>query len=275
VIALLTVAFSLAGFDASARVSEETLDASRSAPRAIVASVAAAWLLGFAVLTALTFAIQDYAEESGSPVPAARIMWDAIGRTGAGILLVVVLIAQFLCGLACTESSARVLFAVSRERMLPGSVFWYRVSRRTRTATNAVWLTVAVAALLAVPVLWDANTFAALAAFAAFTSALAVAVPVYLRLRRRDFVRGLWHLGRWSALVGWLAIGWTLLVSAALLAPQASPITVDSFDDAPALVILAVLAARIRWSATARGTDVGPLRRGYPDEPGALDAELT
>lgn len=274
-IGLLVVAFTLAGFDASAGVSEETLDASRSAPRGIVASVAAAWLVGFAVLTALTYAIQDYARESGSAVPAARILLDAVGRTSAALLLVAVLIAQLLCGLACTESSARVLFAVSRDRMLPGSAFWYRVNRRTRTPTNAVWLTVSAAALLAVPELWDTGAFTALAAFAALTSGLAVIVPIYLRLCRRDFARGPWHLGRWSALVGWIAVAWSLLVSAALLAPQVTPITVHSFDYAPALVIIALLVARTRWSTTARGTEVGPLRRGYPDEPGALDAELT
>ena len=274
-VGLLVVAFSLSGFDASARVSEETLGASRSAPRGIVASIAASWLVGFAVLTALTFAIQDYPRESGSAVPAARILLDAAGRTTTALVLVAVLIAQLLCGLACTESSARVLFAVSRERMLPGSGFWYRVNRHTRTPTNAVWLTAGAAALLAVPALWDTDAFAALAAFAAFTSGLAVIVPVYLRLRRRDFSRGPWHLGHWSALVGWVAVAWTLLVSAALLAPQVAPITVHSFDYAPALVLIVLIVARTRWSTTARGTDVGPLRRGYPDEPGALDAELS
>lgn len=274
-IGLLVVAFSLAGFDASAAVSEETLGASRSAPRGIVAAVAAAWLVGFAVLTALTYAIQDYALESGSALPAARILLDAAGRTTTALLLVAVLIAQLLCGLACTESSARVLFAVSRDRLLPGSAFWYRVNRRTRTPTNSVWLTVATAAVLALPELWDADTFAAMAAFAALTSGLAVIIPIYLRLRRRDFAPGPWHLGRWSAFVGWIAVAWTLLVSVAMLAPQRSPITVHSFDYAPVLVILALLVARTRWSTTARGTEVGPLRRGYPDEPGALDAELT
>lgn len=274
-VGLLVVAFSLAGFDASARISEETLDASRSAPRGIVAAVAASWLVGFAVLTALTYAIQDYPREAGSAVPAARILLDAAGRTSTAMLLVAIIVAQLLCGLACTESSSRVLFAVSRERMLPGSIFWYRVSRRTRTPTNAVWLTAAGAALLATPTLWDTDAFAAMAAFAAFTSGLAVIVPVYLRLRRRDFSRGPWHLGRWSGLVGWIAFAWTLLVSAAMLTPQVAPITVHSFDYAPALVVIALIVARTRWSTTARGTEMGPLRHGYPDEPGARDAELS
>jgi amino acid transporter len=274
-VGLLVVAFSLGGFDASARVSEETLGASRSAPRGIVASVATAWLVGFGVLAALAYAIQDYPRESGAPVPAARILLDAVGRTSTALLLVAVVVAQLLCGLACTESSARVLFAVSRDRLLPGSALWYRVSHRTRTPTNTVWLTAAIAVLLAVPALWDSDALAALAAFAAFTSGLAVIIPVYLRLRRRDFARGPWHLGRCSSLVGWIAVAWTLLVSASMLVPQVVPITVHNFDYAPVLLIIALLVARTRWSTTARGTEVGPLRRGYPNEPGALDAELT
>jgi amino acid transporter len=149
------------------------------------------------------------------------------------------------------------------------------VSHRTRTPTNTVWLTAAIAVLLAVPALWDSDALAALAAFAAFTSGLAVIIPVYLRLRRRDFARGPWHLGRCSSLVGWIAVAWTLLVSASMLVPQVVPITVHNFDYAPVLLIIALLVARTRWSTTARGTEVGPLRRGYPNEPGALDAELT
>jgi amino acid transporter len=273
-ISMLMATFTLSGFDACARVSEETLNAGRSAPRGIVTSVAVAWLAGLAVLSALTFAIQDYAVESKADVPAAQIMLDAVGRTGAGIMLAVILVAQLLCGLACMESSSRVLFAVSRDRMLPGSGLWYRVNRRTRTPTNAVWLTAGCAALLAAPSLWDRSAFGALAALAAVALGLAAIIPVYLRLRHPDFRRGPWHLGRWSALVGWLAVGWTVLVSAALLAPQVSPITLDTVNYAPVVPLLVLVAARIRWSATARGTRSGPLRRGYPDEPGALDAEL-
>ncbi|MBR7835509.1 amino acid permease [Actinospica durhamensis] len=274
-IGLLMVAFSLAGFDFSARAAEETANAGRAAPRGIVVSIAAAWLVGFAVLTSLTFAIQDYGPESNAAVPAERIILDAVGRTGTLTLLVLVLVAQLLCGLSCMESSSRVLFAVSRDRMLPGSALWYRVNRRTRTPVNAVWLTAASAAVLAVPALWDTDAFPALAAFAALSSGLAVTVPVYLRLRRRDFARGPWHLGRWSAPVGWIAVAWTVLVSAAMLAPQVFPITLHTFDYAPLLPVLAFAVARVRWSTTARGTLAGPLRRGYPDEPGALDAELT
>ncbi len=272
---LLMVAFSLAGFDSCARAAEETVNAARAAPRGILACIAASWLIGFAVLTALSFAIQDYGAQSRAAVPAEQIILDAVGRTGTQTLLVLILVTQLLCGLACMESSSRVLFAVSRDGMLPGSAFWYRVNRRTRTPVNAVWLSTAVAALLAAPALWDTAAFEALAAFAALSSALAVIVPVYLRRRHRDFARGPWHLGRWSAPVGWLAVLWTLLLSAALLAPQFSPITPHSFDYAPVIALLAFTVARIRWSATARGTRVGPLRRGYPDEPGALDAELT
>lgn len=273
-LSLLPVAFALTGFDASARAAEETLDGGRSAPRGIAGSIAASWILGFAVLTALTFAIQDLPRESGSPLPAAQVLLDAVGRGVTVPLLVVVLIAQLSCGLACAESSARVLFAVSREGMLPGSGFWYRIDRRTRTPTNAVWLTTLGAAVLCLPVLRDGQTFAALASFAAFASGLAVIIPIYLRLRRSEVSRGPWRLGRLAKPIGWIAAGWTLLVSAALLCPQAYPITARTFDYAPAIPVIALVAAVTRWYRTAHGTELAPLRRGYPDEPGALDAEL-
>lgn len=273
-LSLLPVAFSVTGFDASARAAEETLDGGRSAPRGIVGSITASWILGFAVLTALTFAIRDLPRESGASLPAAQVLLDAVGRGVTAPLLAVVLIAQLLCGLACAESSARVLFAVSREGMLPGSGFWYRTGRRSRAPANAAWLTAPAAAVLCLPVLRDKQTFAVLAAVAAFATGLAVIIPVCLWLRRSDVGRGPWRLGRLAKPIGWIAAGWTLLVSAALLCPQAYPIRSRTFDYAPAIVLTAMVAAVTRWYRTAHGTGFGPLRRGRPDEPGARDAEL-
>ena len=62
----------LVGFDSAANLAEEAKDPFRSVPRAIVASVVAAAVLGLLFLIALTVAIKDVADvtNSGSPVAA-------------------------------------------------------------------------------------------------------------------------------------------------------------------------------------------------------------
>ena len=105
------------------------------------------------LLAGLTFAIQDYdatrASETG--VPPAQILLDGLGTDGASALLVVVIVAQLFCGNAEVAAASRMVFAFSRDKALPGSALWRKVSARTQTPVAAVWLAVVVAGLLAVP----------------------------------------------------------------------------------------------------------------------------
>src|SRR5207245_5854599 len=88
-----------------------------------------------------TFAIQDYNKELGSAtgVPPAQIFIDAIGWRGGLFLLLIVIGAQFFCGMSSVTSNSRMIYAFSRDGALPGSAFWHKVNKRTRTPTNSIW----------------------------------------------------------------------------------------------------------------------------------------
>ncbi|MEV5595333.1 amino acid permease [Streptomyces sp. NPDC052496] len=247
---MLLPVFALAGYDTSAHLSEETSRASVAAARGIVRSVAVSWIAGGLLLAALLFAVQDYTATLSGPtgVPVAQIFLDALGVALAKVLLLVIIVAQFLCGYTVTASASRMIYAFARDGALPGSARWRQVSRRTAVPANAVWLAVGVAFVLALPSLYSATAFSAVTAISVVGFTPAYAIPVLLRLRHRDrFTPGPWHLGRWSRPIGWVAVLWAAAVSVLFLLPQTSPITATSFTYTPVAVAVALALTALWW----------------------------
>ncbi|TQF01974.1 amino acid permease [Kitasatospora acidiphila] len=269
-IGLLLAQYTFSGYDASAHLSEETVSAAVSAPRGIVRSIWVSWAAGLVLLFGLTFAIKDYAATVGTAtgVPPAQIFLDALGTRGAEGLLIVVIVAQLFCGNAETAAASRMVFAFSRDGALPGSTWWRRTSTRTGTPVAAVWLSVSVAWLLALPSLWSMTAYGAVTAINVIGMTPAYAIPIYLRLRAKSrFVPGPWHLGRWSRPIGIAAVVWVVIVTVLVCLPQSSPITANSFNYAPvALAVVLLLATVWRWIA---GRSYTP-----PNAPSARMTEL-
>ncbi|WP_309237829.1 amino acid permease [Streptomyces albidus (ex Kaewkla and Franco 2022)] len=270
-IGLLLAQYTFTGYDASAHLSEETTNAEVSAASGIVRAVGWSWLAGFVLLVGITFAIQDYAgtQNTATGVPPAQVFLDALGLTGAKLLLLIVIVAQLFCGNAEVAAASRMVFAFSRDGALPFSSQWRRVSTRTGTPSSAVLLTVAAAALLAFPALFSKAAYSAVTAIAVIGVTPAYAIPIFLRLRNKErFQQGKWNLGRWGVPIGWIAVIWVVFVTMLFCLPQSSPVTIDSFNYAP-LALIAVLALATFWWAVAG-------RRAYttPTHSGSGDREL-
>ncbi|MCW2875468.1 amino acid permease [Actinacidiphila oryziradicis] len=255
VIGLLLAQYTFSGYDASAHLSEETTEPDLNAARGIVHSIVWSWIAGFVLLAGLTFAIQDYAGTlaSSTGVAPAQIFLDALGLTGAKILLLVVIGAQLFCGNAEVAAASRMVFAFSRDGALPGWKQWRRVSDRTGNPSRAVWLSVAAALVLALPSLYSVTAYTAVTAINVIGITPAYAIPIYLRLRAgHRFPVGRWNLGRWSRPVGWVAVVWVACISVVFCLPQASPVTVSNFNYAPVALVVMLLLARIWWGVARR-----------------------
>src|SRR5213079_795836 len=175
---LLLAQYTLTGFDASAHMTEETHNAARSGPRGIVMSIVVSLIAGWVLLIGVTFAIQNahYADYTGALVPPAQVWATAIGAIGA----------KLFCGMSSVTANSRMIYAFSRDGALPGSAFWHRVNKRTRTPTNAIWLAAAGALILALPYLWNSTAYAAVTSIAVIGLYIAYVMPTFLRLRRGE-----------------------------------------------------------------------------------------
>ena len=225
---LLLAQYTFTGYDASAHMTEETHNAARSGPRGIVMSIVVSLIAGWVLLIGVTFAIQKahYADYTGALVPPAQIWPPRSATPGAKLLLLVAIGAQLFCGMSSVTANSRMIYAFSRDGALPGSNLWHKVNKRTRTPTNAIWLAAAGALILGLPYLWNSAAYAAVTSIATIGLYIAYVLPTFLRLRQgASFKRGPWHLGRWSYLIGIIAVIWVVFITILFMLPTASPIS--------------------------------------------------
>lgn len=109
--------YTLTGFDASAHMSEETRNASWSAPIGVISSVGFSALFGFMVLMSLLFSVQDFERTLASPYgqPVLQILVDVFGEDSAIALFTLILVCVWTCGLFSLTSNSRMMFAFSRD----------------------------------------------------------------------------------------------------------------------------------------------------------------
>jgi amino acid permease (GABA permease) len=278
-VGLLMAQYTFTGYDASAHMTEETHNAARSGPRGIVMSILISLIAGWILLIGVTFAIQqgNYAGEAAAGGAAPAQIWiDSIGRSGAELLLLVVIGAQLFCGMSSVTANSRMIYAFSRDGALPGSRIWHKVNKRTRTPTNAIWLAAGGALILGLPYLWNGAAYGAVTSIATIGLYVAYVTPTFLRLRQgANFKRGPWHLGRWSYVVGWTAVVWVVIIFFLFMLPQFGPIGYATFNYACIAVAVVIGYAGLTWMLSARHWFTGPKVQGSAEELAAIEQELS
>ena len=278
-IGLLNAQYTLTGYDASAHMSEETHDAHYGAPRGIVWSVVISVIFGFILLVAMNYGIDPnggYDRAYAELVPPAQIWIEAVGQTGGLLILLIVIGAQFYCGMSSVTANSRMIYAFARDGAIPGHNFWHRINPRTRTPTNSIWLAAVGAFILGLPYLFNPVAYAAVTSIAVIGLYIAYITPVYLRLRLGDsFEPGPWNLGRWSRIVGTVATIWVVFIAILFLLPQVTPAdNPANFNYAPVAVGVVVLFAGGWWVLSAHRWFRGPKVQGSSEELAAIERDL-
>jgi amino acid transporter len=236
-IALLQAQWTFTGYDASAHITEETLDPRRNAPWGIVLSVGISGLFGWIMLLAVTLAIPDLAAANRAENPFIAVLGAALGERLGGALVWVVMGAMWFCGLSSVTSNSRMLFAFARDGGVPASRAVAAVSPRFRSPHVAVWLSAAAAFAVAL----SAELYSAMVALSTVALYASYALPIALafRARRRGRFgeRGPWHLGRAAGAVNLVALAWVAVVLVLFVLP---PNQLAGFMFAGCLAALAV-----------------------------------
>ena len=288
-VGLLNAQYTFTGYDASAHVTEETLTASVSGPKGIVNSIWISLVAGFILLLGVSAAIPhvfpqtiggivfpNYASIATATVPWATIFEYAAGRITAEILILIVIGAQFFCGMSSVTANSRMLFAFSRDGAVPFSNYWHKISKRSHVPVHSAWFGAVGAFILSAPYLWSAVAYGAVTSIAVIGLYVAYLIPVYLRRTNgAAFHPGPWKLNKWGPVIGWIAIVWVIFICIILLLPQFGPVTVSSFNYAPVAVAAVLGFAGIWYAVSARKWFKGPKIQGSPEELAAIEHELS
>ena len=276
---LLLTMYTVTGYDASAHVAEETVDAERAAAQGIWQSVALSALIGWFVLLAITFAATDVAGVNDAGGTSLSIFTTSMKEGWAETVILISTIGQFFCGMACLTSCSRTFFAFSRDRATPGWQLWSRVNRKG-VPVAAVIGSCVLALIITLPALSGNKAGVPVAFFAVVSIGvislyLAYVTPVYLRWRKGDdFKPGAWTLGKKYKWVNPIAVGWVILTSIYFCLPFYGPAAVwwdDQFDWNAANftpLVLGGLAAAIAlaWVLGMNKKYTGPIRQIEFDE---------
>lgn len=135
--------YTITGFDASAHTAEETVRAAHNVPKGMLRSVYLSGLAGWVMVCAFVLAMPSMSEaaKQGSDVFGWLMQKVAPGVFGK-ILWSGIVLANYLCGLACITSTSRMTYAFARDGGLPFSFLWKSVSPKWRTPVPAIWVVV-------------------------------------------------------------------------------------------------------------------------------------
>ncbi|HET8675496.1 MAG TPA: amino acid permease [Blastocatellia bacterium] len=257
ILGLLQAQWTFTGYDASAAVSEETIDPRRRAPWGMILAVAVSSVVGYLLLIALTLSIKDISavlnakDASGNSIPAVIvILQTALGERAGTAFVALAAVAMWFCGLSAVTWSSRVVYAFARDNGLPASGLWKRVDKKHLTPAPAIWLSVTAAFLAAV----YSDAYPVVTSISVIGLYISYVIPIFLSLRRgRKGIlerRGPWHLGRYSKVVAVVALTWVAFISIILSLP-------DDMRAGKAIATLAVLLV-VLYIARERKRFPGP-----------------
>ncbi|OLT01059.1 hypothetical protein BJF90_33315 [Pseudonocardia sp. CNS-004] len=218
---LLMSQYTITGYDASAHMSEETRQASRTAALGMVMAVVASVVFGFILLVAVTFAVPDVQGTLDAAGDAVVYIWtESLGETWAAFLLIIAVIAQLFCGTASVTASSRMMFAFSRDRAVPFSGIWRKVASN-RAPVNAVTAICVLSWALMLPTLVNGVLgYAVGTSIAVIGLYIAFALPIILRIKAGSrFEPGAWSLGERYKWISTIAVGWIAVVCILFLMP--------------------------------------------------------
>ncbi|TMD42162.1 MAG: amino acid permease [Chloroflexi bacterium] len=205
--------FVIYGFDTASTLAEETKNPRVEAPKAVLGSIAGAFVIGGVFLYATLVAIPDmgkFVKGAGAATifSPADIFNAVMPKWLASIYLLIVLAAIYVCCLAIQTSTIRLAFGMARDGKLPFGRIYNKVSPTLHTPVGTC---IVVGVLAAVPFLY-------------FTGAAALAVGatglIYLsymlgniavlgaRMRGWPTDKAPFKLGSWGTVVNVLAIAW-------------------------------------------------------------------
>ncbi len=266
-LSLLVGAWCLTGFEAAADLAEETRKPRKVVPRAIILSLLGSGIAGFLLLTGVLLAVKDLASAQNAADPLTFILTQALGPGWITPVRVVIGISIFACGLASMAATSRLLFALARDRMLPGSRWLADVETGHRTPRNAILFIWAVssAVVLGLPTLDIITQISAVAGYLGYAGIVIAA----LRSNPQSASDG-FRLGRARSLIGGAALVWVLGVVAALTIP-ATPIEGIRTQHLPAMstsvgIILGVAIYGILVRPRLLRREAGPPQDSAPTD---------
>jgi amino acid transporter len=246
--------FTIVGFELAADLSEEAVNARVTVPKAVIWSVASSAVLGMVALIGFALAIPNLQKITASPVPLADIFSYWLGSGLTKVFLLFVVFSIFALSVVGTAATARLIFSMARDNVLPFSPVLKRVNPQTRTPIPALLTASGLSLLFTLYGYIDVRFFGGNAFVVLITATATLPFLVYLGTVvayawKRDQLMtlpGAFDLGPWARPVMIAALVWVVLVLAMLIIPK-------DYWGADVVCIIVEAVALVWWLLVLRG----------------------
>jgi urea carboxylase system permease len=207
--------FVVYGFDTASTLAEETKNPRKEAPKAVLASLTGAFIIGTVFLLATILAIPGNADKfitgtaAGTKVPPVDIITGnfGAGSFGAELYLFIVFAAVYVCCLAIQTSTIRLAFGMARDGKLPLGRIYNGVSPSLHTPIGTC---IVIGLLSAIPIFYAGAGTVAIAATCMIYLSYFMGNLAILVARSKGWPKSgaPFKLGSWGTIVNVLALLW-------------------------------------------------------------------
>jgi len=205
-VAMFMSLYVIYGFDTASTLAEETKNPRREAPRAVIASVIGAFVVGAVFLYAMLLGIPDMKTAIKDGWGPAQIIDANFGNAFSTVFLLTVTAAIFVCCLAILTATIRLCFGMARDDTLPGSRYLRKVNPDLHTP---VWSCIVIGLLAGIPFIqFTGVAIIAIAATGMIYLSYLIGNLALFRARLRGWprVKAPFSLGRWGMPLNVLAL---------------------------------------------------------------------
>ena len=207
-VAMFMSLYVIYGFDTASTLSEETRNPRVEAPRAVIASVIGAFVIGAVFLYACLLAIPNMKDAIAGGFGPAQIIDANFGNAFSTVFLLVVAAAIFVCCLAIQTSTIRLCFGMSRDDKLPASQVLSKVHPKLHTPIGSC---IVIGILAGIPMIQFAGVaIIAIAATGMIYLSYLIGNVALLRARLKGWprVKAPFSLGSWGLPLNVLALAY-------------------------------------------------------------------
>jgi amino acid transporter len=215
------------GFDTASTLAEETKNPREAAPRAVLASIVGAAIIGaiflFATIIAVPGDMGKFVSDIGAgkiPFPLVTIIESNFPGWAANLYLFVVFAAIYVCCLAIQTSTIRLAFGMARDGKLPLGKYYNNVNPSLHTPIGTC---IVIGVLAGLPLIYyaGAGTIAIGATGMIYLSYILGNVAILLaRLRGWPKESAPFKLAQWGTIVNVLALVWGIAMEINFLWPR-------------------------------------------------------
>lgn len=201
---------SMQSIDMHVRISEEVRDPAIQVPRAMLWTIVINTIAGTAFIIALSSVLPELKVLIELDQPLPYIIKSSVGSAGCSFaLLMPMILLAVTCGIGCTTTTSRCIWAFARDGAIPGSYLWKKINQNLTVPLNAMLLSSAVQILVAIIYFGSATAFNSFYSSGVIFLTVSYTTPIFVSFfgGRKHLKYGRFYFKRFGTFCNVIAIG--------------------------------------------------------------------